>query len=704
MYKKKLQRLGAVCLAAAMVFTTFSFPDAVKAEEASAAVTANEEAGTILMQVKPSVLQANAICNTQQKPQQGKDGLASWAFDEEDHWWHSRWNQTGKETSEDTINATVRPWIGSGFGREIWLKKITYTGRTDKAYNVHNNIIKYSLYYADMEEPTATPTSSDWVLAKTGYFTSAVEAQDIVLEEAVKATHFKLVAENTNNWANNDTAANGYHGAGSNGGGDTSAENIKVYAEDTLNLTVKAPIDGEVLGETENAVSSECVEEAVVEDVTDHPIDTTNAVVNSDGTFSGQITGVDDSKLDVLSGNTPFMIRAKVKLNAVPTTNHVLINRGTEPYQVAYGKDDHTIKIKFQMRDTGGQWHEAKCTIDSSMIGQEIDVLALYTGAKMGVWVDGERNAYEKVNADSGSFTMKSGSAKALKIGESGSPASIESIQIVNNIGTVDSDANYNSTVIPAFNQARELLNIQIVKKTHLVERTHNYTLATKWVDAESQTQLTKADAKTVKKYNAVAIATPADPLVFIEDSAPETINVNVDGTNVIEEVPVTSSSVDEKGILTLSYKFEDLFIGGSLRMDYGKDYTKTSMRFGYDFALPEGADFTGCEWYYGTTATALTHKLAPTSTKYITNPGDKGEGVYRSNIVFTNLGSANYASDVYARVLVKYTLDGKNYSKMGSFIDTRTVEKVAREIQNSDKATQREKDYAENILKELAK
>jgi len=555
-----------------------------------------------------------------------------------------------------------------------------------------------------MEEPTATPASGDWVLAKTGYFTSAVEAQDIVLEEAVKATHFKLVAENTNNWANNDTAANGYHGAGSNGGGDTSAENIKVYAEDTLNLTVKAPIDGEVLGETENAVSSECVEEAVVEDVTDHPIDTTNAVVNSDGTFSGQITGVDDSKLDVLSGNTPFMIRAKVKLNAVPTTNHVLINRGTEPYQVAYGKDDHTIKIKFQMRDTGGQWHEAKCTIDSSMIGQEIDVLALYTGAKMGVWVDGERNAYEKVNADSGSFTMKSGSAKALKIGESGSPASIESIQIVNNIGTVDSDANYNSTVIPAFNQAKELLNIQIVKKTHLVERTHNYTLATKWVDAESQTQLTKADAKTVKKYNAVAIATPADPLVFIEDSAPETINVNVDGTNVIEEVPVTSSSVDEKGILTLSYKFEDLFIGGSLRMDYGKDYTKTSMRFGYDFALPEGADFTGCEWYYGTTATALTHKLAPTSTKYITNPGDKGEGVYRSNIVFTNLGSANYASDVYARVLVKYTLDGKNYSKMGSFIDTRTVEKVAREIQNSDKATQREKDYAENILKELAK
>mgnify|MGYP000506064505 CR=1 FL=1 len=140
------------------------------------------------MQVKPSVLQANAICNTQQKPEQGKDGLASWAFDEEKHWWHTRY-AGDRESGEDNISKTTRPWIGSGFGQEIRLKKITYTGRTDQPENNHNNIIKYSLYYADMEEPTATPTSSDWVLAKTGYFTSAVEAQDIVLEEAVKATH-----------------------------------------------------------------------------------------------------------------------------------------------------------------------------------------------------------------------------------------------------------------------------------------------------------------------------------------------------------------------------------------------------------------------------------------------------------------------------------------------------------------------------------
>ncbi len=84
------------------------------------------------------------------------------------------------------------------------------------------------------------------------------------------------------------------------------------------------------------------------------------------------------------------MIRAKVKLNAAPTGNHVLINRGGEPYQIAYGKDDTVSRIKFQMRDTGGTWHETKvCVTDK--IGQEIDILALYTGSTMGLWVDGER-------------------------------------------------------------------------------------------------------------------------------------------------------------------------------------------------------------------------------------------------------------------------------------------------------------------------
>ena len=687
MNKKRLQRLGVVCMAAAMVLTTVSFPRAAKAEEgtltqADASTSTEQEAGKVLMQVKPSVLQGNAISNSQQDPAQGNDGLASWAFDEDAHWWHSRWTGT-KDSSEDTISSTVRPWIGSGFGQEILLKKVTYKGRTDKASapDANNSIRKYLLYYADMKGSTAAPDSSDWILVKSGHFTDSAEAQEIVLDQAVKATHFKLVGVNTNNWKNGDTEWTG-SGSGSAGDGSTCAQNIKVYAEDTLNLTVTAPVDGQTLTDVKNEAVEETV--ATVKDTSENPIDTSAAIMNDDGTFGGQIANVDDSKLNVLTGTKPFMIRMKVKLNSAATKDHILINRGGEPYQIAYGKDGTASRIKFQMCDTNGNWHETKvCVTDK--IGQEIDILALYTGSTMGLWVNGERcNDYSShYTSPNSSYTMKNGTANALKIGEADSNASIKSMQVVKDIGTISNTADYNTVVIPAFNQGNRLLDLRVVEGM----TDHQYTLTSQWVNADG-----------TQNYSAVVTATPKNSLKFTADSMPQTLKVNVDGTN-IKDVSVTNSSVDENGVLTITYDFEKMFIGGSLRMDHGNTYDQTSMRYGYDFTLPDGATFVGCEWYYGTSADNLTNSLIPDSTKYITNPDNKGEQVYRSNIVFTNIGKANYKSNVYSRILVKYTLNGKSYSKMGSFIDTRTVKEVAESIVNSDNASDKQKRYANEII-----
>lgn len=703
MNKKRLQRLGVVCMAAAMVLTTVSFPRVAKAEgetstQTEEATSTELEAGKVLMQVKPSVLQKNAISNSQQNPPQKKDGLASWAFDDDEHWWHSRW--TGdKPESEDLIDkqGTVRPWIGSGFDQEIMLKKVTYEGRADKANepNVNNSIRWYSLYYADTSK--TTPDSSDWILAKRGHFQNIAGEQEIVLDQAVKATHFKLVGENTNNWQNGDTA---WTGNGRGGDGSTCAQNIKVYAEDTLNFTVTAPVDGRTLTDVKNEAVEETV--ATVKDTSENPIDTSAAITNNDGTFGGQIVGVDDSKLDVLTGQTPFMIRMKVRLNSEPTTNHILINRGDKPYQIAYGKDNTVPKIKFQMCDTSGTWHETKVCV-TGKIGQEIDILALYTGTTMGLWVDGGRcddysNQGHNTNPNS-SYTMKTGTVNALKIGEVGLPASIKSMQVVKDIGTITNTANYNTEVIPAFNRGNRLLDLRVVEGM----KDHQYTLTSKWTkDGVDVTEAANADG--TQNYSAVVTATPTGSLVFTEDSMPQMLKVNVDGTKIIEDVPVTNSSVYENGVLTITYNFEKMFIGGSLRMDHGDIYDQTSMRYGYDFTLPDGATFVGCEWYYGTSADNLTNSLIPDSTKYITNPDNKGEQVYRSNIVFTNIGKANYKSNVYSRILVKYTLNGKSYSKMGSFIDTRTVKEVAESIANSDNASDKQKRYANGILATISK
>lgn len=688
MNKKRLQRLGVVCMAAAMVLTTVSFPRVAKAEgetstQTDAATSTEQEAGKVLMQVDPTVLQARAMCNSQQDPHHGSDGPKEWAFDTENHWWHSRWIGT-KPASEDTINATVRPWIGSGFDQAILLKKVTYQGRGGNA-NANNSIKNYSLYYADTKK--TTPDSSDWILAERGSFTESSEAQEIVLDQAVTATHFKLVAESTINWDQSQDKS-------------TCAKEIKVYAEDTLNLTVTAPVDGQTLTDVKNEAVEETV--ATVKDTSENPIDTSAAIMNDDGTFGGQIANVDDSKLNALTGTKPFMIRMKVKLNSAATKDHILINRGGEPYQIAYGKDGTASRIKFQMCDTSGTWHETKVCV-TGKIGQEIDILALYTGTTMGLWVDGGRcddysNQGHNTNPNS-SYTMKTGTVNALKIGEVGLPASIKSMQVVKDIGTITNTANYNTEVIPAFNRGNRLLDLRVVEGM----KDHQYMLTSKWTkDGVDVTEAANADG--TQNYSAVVTATPTGSLVFTEDSMPQMLKVNVDGTKIIEDVPVTNSSVDENGVLTITYNFEKMFIGGSLRMDHGDIYDQTSMRYGYDFTLPDGATFVGCEWYYGTSADNLTNSLIPDSTKYITNPDNKGEQVYRSNIVFTNIGKANYKSNVYSRILVKYTLNGKSYSKMGSFIDTRTVKEVAESIANSDNASDKQKRYANGILATISK
>lgn len=101
MYKKKLQRLGAVCLAAAMVFTTFSFPDAVKAEEGTAtqaeteAETATElEQGKVTVKIDQSILKANAMTNSEEVT--NERNAAKNAFDGN---FNSKWCTAWREAS-----------------------------------------------------------------------------------------------------------------------------------------------------------------------------------------------------------------------------------------------------------------------------------------------------------------------------------------------------------------------------------------------------------------------------------------------------------------------------------------------------------------------------------------------------------------------------------------------------------------------------
>ena len=150
----------------------------------------------------------------------------------------------------------------------------------------------------------------------------------------------------------------------------------------------------------------------------------------------------------------------------------------------------------------------------------------------------------------------------------------------------------------------------------------------------------------------------------------------------------------------SVNYRFEDMRIGGALRIDGTKnDYSKTSMRYGYDFKIPIGSTFAGCEWYYGTNATGLSQILKPETTKSITNPDNKGSDVYRSNIVFTNVAKKNFGDYVNARILVKYEKDGHIYSKMGLNVEQDTVNAIAERIVKDENSSESDKTYANGIL-----
>lgn len=153
MNKKRLQRLGVVCMAAAMVLTTVSFPRVAKAEgetstQTEEATSTKPEKGKVLVQVDQNVLKANAMCNSEMDPAiswdsasnytKNIDGQAEYAFDGDERlgtssdkitggMWHSRYTNTSggriagtsinyspvNRGYEETIDDSNRPWIGS---------------------------------------------------------------------------------------------------------------------------------------------------------------------------------------------------------------------------------------------------------------------------------------------------------------------------------------------------------------------------------------------------------------------------------------------------------------------------------------------------------------------------------------------------------------------------------------------------------------
>lgn len=159
-------------------------------------------------------------------------------------------------------------------------------------------------------------------------------------------------------------------------------------------------------------------------------------------------------------------------------------------------------------------------------------------------------------------------------------------------------------------------------------------------------------------------------------------------------------ASVREVEVYTNTNITEDIngakikFRGASLRMDY-EEYDKTSLRFGYQIYLPEGATLNSWSWQYTTT-----NPNNP-STGIGLNKTVESDGGINANLVITGIPSSYYGLILTAKMKIEYTLsDGTVCSLEETVVKERSVNQVAENILVSEDGTQAEKDYATNILK----
>jgi hypothetical protein len=156
-------------------------------------------------------------------------------------------------------------------------------------------------------------------------------------------------------------------------------------------------------------------------------------------------------------------------------------------------------------------------------------------------------------------------------------------------------------------------------------------------------------------------------------------------------------------------------FKGGSLRMDYADakgavDYSKTSMRMGYEITFPEslgtGENATSVtdiswNWGYGLTseeAVSSKYKCEGKNSAAVNNSNAR-----ETNVVFTGIGSKSYSSTIYAQLSMSAKVNGKTVSWVDA-VRSRNVKTVANSITTSGTANHDELEYADGILQEIAK
>ena len=327
------------------------------------------------------------------------------------------------------------------------------------------------------------------------------------------------------------------------------------------NISATAPVAGE---STDDAVTLDHSTTAqVFKDTAENPATLTseNVAVTKDAdndgndiqAFSGQITAANDgennSKLSV-TGDTPMVMKFRMKTDAVDSSDTYLMGKMDNQY----GIQINSSKIAFYSCNSDNSWPEVNFAVPDDFWGKWHEVVAVYTGSSMKLFVDGKEgsvtsgrpSAAKWSSFDNSTFTMgynvakqnSDGSYKGVYNGK------FADVAFYSGGDAIASDASYD-TVMASLENRTQILNIDAEAANK--NAAPNYTVATAWTDS-------KGDAVTTfeedKAYTLTATLTAKAGYKFTEESKPATIKVGE------ENVEVNAVVSDDGNTMTLTHTF----------------------------------------------------------------------------------------------------------------------------------------------------
>lgn len=484
------------------------------------------------------------------------NGIVGAALDgDPDTFWHTNWKDSNAPQAEyDGTKLTGNNTYTITLDKAYAVKALTYLPRyTRDSDGLPKNgaITEANIYVStDNGETYTKVTNVQW----------SYEGEDTLQE---KTAEFEAVAGVTN------VKIEAIHTEGAQPNMFINAAEFGVlgkYVEtpeeqmiiDAPGVTFTVPKTGEKGMDAEVTAAEDSKHFAKVADQAEKPATLTTedvAVSYKDGGwgYSGRLTaandGANNDKFDV-SGEDAMFIRFRMNSSKVAGGTYQVLGKMDQQYGIQLESE----RVLIYACDAKGSWVESTCAIDSDFWDKWHDILAVFTGTKMQIYVDGEPGTPTagRANAsDSYEVTLKSYNGSVFTTGYNVDKDMTSSTEPPYTGLLADirlySGTDYSNNLQKSYTELTHALDAAIPAVNIA---TAPYTSSTTWYE-DGQEMAADAQFKEGSTYQVKTVLTAVGDYRFADASKPAEVTLS-NNTTAVPDVKVAADGMS----MTVSYTF----------------------------------------------------------------------------------------------------------------------------------------------------